>query len=79
MQLRRLESQFRYVEVFGADWILRAARLPAGDHELVMKFDSQSVGIGRSISLVSSVFLIILLISTVIWMFVQKRRSVSIS
>lgn len=67
------------VEVFGADWILRAARLPAGDHELVMKFDSQSVGIGRSISLVSSVFLIILLISTVIWMFVQKRRSVSIS
>lgn len=67
------------VEVFGADWILRAARLPAGDHELVMKFDSQSVGVGRSISLVSSVLLIILLISTLIWMFVQKRRSVSIS
>ncbi len=66
------------VDVFGADWILRGARLPAGEHDLVMRFDSQSVGAGRSISLVSSSLLIILLLLTVIWMFVQKRHSASI-
>lgn len=67
------------VEVFGADWILRGADLPAGEHDLVMRFDSQSVGIGRSISLVSSLILIILLIASAIWMFVRRKRSVSIS
>ena len=43
-----------------ADWALRAAVLPAGEHTLVMRFEPASYAKGRTISAVSSWLLILL-------------------
>ncbi len=67
------------IEVFSTDWILRAATLPAGEHDLVMRFDSGVVSLGRRLSLASSSLLLVLLLLSSLWMYVQKKRSASIS
>ncbi len=43
-----------------ADWALRSALLPAGEYDLVMRFEPQSYKTGRTISAVSSWLLILL-------------------
>ena len=53
------------VQVLRADWILRAAVLPAGEHELVMRFDPKSVSTSAAVSRASSISIIILLILAV--------------
>ena len=50
------------VPVLRADWILRAAVLPAGEHELVMRFDPPSVSRGIAASRASSVAIIVLML-----------------
>ncbi len=50
------------VELLRADWTLRAASLPAGDHELVMTFLPDSYRQGALISQITSVALILLLL-----------------
>ena len=50
------------VPVLRADWILRAAILPAGDHELVMRFDPKSVSGSAAVSRASSITIILLLL-----------------
>ena len=50
------------VPVLRADWILRAAVLPAGDHELVMRFDPKSVSGSAAVSRASSIAIILLLL-----------------
>ena len=50
------------VPVLRADWILRAAVLPAGDHELVMRFDPRSISTSVAVSRASSIGIIILLL-----------------
>ena len=50
------------VPVLRADWILRAAVLPAGDHELVMRFDPRSVSVSAAVSRASSISIILLLL-----------------
>lgn len=50
------------VPVFRADWILRAAVLPAGEHDLVMRFDPESVSVSAAVSRASSIAIIILLL-----------------
>ena len=48
-----------------ADWILRAAVLPAGQHELVMRFDPRSVSQSIAVSRASSIAIILLLLLSV--------------
>ena len=50
------------VPVLRADWILRAAVLPAGEHELVLRFDPKSVSESAAVSRASSIFIILLLL-----------------
>ena len=50
------------VPVFCADWTLRAAVLPAGEHELTMRFDSKAYSIGAKISKASSLLLFMMLV-----------------
>ncbi len=47
--------------LFRADWLLRGAILPAGEGELVMRFDPPSYKTGETLSRASSVTLLILL------------------
>lgn len=50
------------IGLFRADWILRAAILPAGEYDLVMRFEPESYTIGENLSRCSSIILVILLL-----------------
>jgi len=56
------DGQGEALDLFRADWILRGAILPAGEGELVMRFDPQSYKTGASLSRASSITLLILLL-----------------
>ncbi len=47
-----------------ADWTLRAAMLPSGEHELVMRFAPTSYPTGASVSLACSILLLLLLLGS---------------
>ncbi len=49
------------LDIFRADWTLRGALLPAGDHEVVMRFAPQSYKTGATVSLIASLLLLALL------------------
>ncbi len=49
-------------ELFRADWILRGAFIPAGEHEITMRFDPPSYTAGERLSRASSITLIVLLL-----------------
>ena len=65
------------VGLFRADWTLRGAVLPAGDHELVMRFDPPVYRISSSISRAGSILLILLTLLSVAGMVVLPRKSSS--
>lgn len=50
------------VPLFRADWTLRAAMLPAGEHTLTMRFEPQSYKTSSSISRASSIALLLMLL-----------------
>ncbi len=49
-------------DLFRADWILRGAFIPAGEHEIVMRFEPESYVIGERLSRASSIILLLLLL-----------------
>ena len=49
------------LDLFRADWIFRAANLPAGDHEIVMRFEPKIYSVGENVSRASSLVLFLLL------------------
>ena len=53
------------VELLRSDWTLRAALLPAGEHELVMRFAPASYRTGSAVSAVASALLLVLLLVAV--------------
>ena len=53
------------VDLLRADWTLRAAVLPAGEHEVVMTFRPESYRIGAAVSRVSSLLLILLVLGAI--------------
>ena len=62
------------VEVLRADWTLRAAQLPAGEHDLVMRFSPASYRTGANISRASSIALILLLLLSIGGLFLPEKR-----
>ena len=62
------------VDIFRADWTLRAAQLPAGEHDLVMRFDPDSYRIGANVSRASSITLIVLLLLAIVGLFLPARK-----
>jgi hypothetical protein len=50
------------IELFRADWILRGAVIPAGEGQLIMRFEPDSYQLGKDISRASSIALILLLL-----------------
>ena len=49
-------------EIFRADWILRGAVLPSGEHDIVMRFSPKAYSVGEKVSRASSAVLFALLI-----------------
>ena len=62
------------VEVLRADWTLRAAALPAGEHDLVMRFAPASYRLGANVSRASSITLILLLLLSIVGLFLPARK-----
>ena len=60
---------------FRVNYILRAMVLPAGDHELVFRFEPESYRIGNKISLAGSIILILSIIM-VLFYTIRKKGSV---
>ena len=48
--------------LFRADWLLRGTFIPAGEHEIVMRFEPQSYKTGAAVSRASSITLYLLLL-----------------
>ena len=62
------------VDIFRADWTLRGIILPAGKHELVMRMDPPSYRKGARLSLISSIFLYLLLALSAGALIISKVR-----
>ncbi len=63
------------LELFRADWILRAANLPAGDHEVVMRFAPKIYSTGAAVSKASSLVLFILLAASLACFWFTRKDS----
>ena len=62
------------VDLIRADWTLRAALLPAGEHEVVMTFLPDSYRIGAAVSRVSSIGLYLLILAAIGFMVYSEIR-----
>jgi len=63
------------LELFRANWALRAALLPAGEHQIVMTFLPDSYRTGATISTIASIGLLILLLLAIGLLLVQKNKN----
>ena len=52
------------IDLFRADWMLRGALIPAGEGQLIMRFEPDSYQLGEDISRISSILLILLLLAS---------------
>jgi hypothetical protein len=62
------------IELFRADWILRGAVIPAGEGQLIMRFEPDSYQLGKDISRASSIALILLLLLSLGGICITCRR-----
>ena len=67
-------AEGRPVDLFRADWMLRGAMIPAGEGQLIMRFEPDSYQLGENISRASSIALIILLLCSAAIASCQKFR-----
>lgn len=62
------------LELFRADWILRAANIPAGEHEIVMRYEPKVYVWSEKVSRASSMTLFVLLaLSIASWAFLRRK------
>lgn len=61
-QALRMTEETADIELFRSNWTLRGAVLPAGDHDIVMRFDPPSYKLSSRISRASSIALILLVL-----------------
>ena len=67
-------AEGRPVDLFRADWMLRGALIPAGEGQLIMRFEPDSYQLGENISRATSILLIILLLGSITCMIIPYRR-----
>ncbi len=67
-------SEGRPIELFRADWMLRGAMIPAGEGQLIMRFEPDSYVLGENISRASSILLILLLLGSAAGMAVLSKK-----
>lgn len=67
-------AEGRPVDLFRADWMLRGAIIPAGEGQLIMRFEPDSYQLGENISRASSIALILLLLASAAGMVLTSRR-----
>ena len=60
--------------LFRADWTLRGAVLPAGEHEITMRFEPESYTVSSNLSRASSILLYILLVLSGTGILLNRRK-----
>ena len=60
--------------LFRADWIFRGAVLPAGEHDVVMRYDPKIYPVSEKVSKASSVTLLLLILLAVAGMFLGGKK-----
>ena len=68
------DAEDTQVKLFRANWILRGAVLPAGEHDLVMRFEPEVYAVGERVSRASSITLFLLLFLSVGAAVLQRRK-----
>jgi len=61
-------------EYFRVNYVLRAMVIPAGNHEIIFRFEPQSYKTGNTISLAGSILLILMIAGTVYYV-IRKQKS----
>ena len=67
-------TERRDIDIFRADWLLRAAVLPAGEGDLTMRFEPESYRTGERLSLAGSITLLLLLLLSLGAVIILPRR-----
>ena len=62
------------IDLFRTDWIFRGTVLPAGEHDLVMRFEPKIYSIGEKVSRASSVTLLVLLVLAGAGMILERKK-----
>ena len=62
----------RVAGVLKADYLLRALRVPAGDHKLEMRFEPSAYSTGNALARVGSALVMLLLLGALYWTFKKK-------
>jgi len=62
------------IELFRADWIFRGAVLPAGEHDIVMRFDPKVYPVSKNVSMASSVTLLLMIFVSIIGAVVFAKK-----
>ena len=62
------------LDLFRADWTLRAALLPAGEHNIEMYFMPESYRLGAGISRITSILLLLLLLGSIAGAVTKRRQ-----
>ncbi|MBP9986296.1 MAG: YfhO family protein, partial [Bacteroidales bacterium] len=62
------------IDLFRADWVLRAAELPAGSGEIVMRYEPRDYVVGEAVSRASSILLLLLLVGSVLFGVFARRK-----
>jgi len=60
------------VDYARADYILRTMKVPAGKHIIEFRFEPRSYAIGKTVSLIASILVLVLLLGVVYWSFRVK-------
>lgn len=61
-------------DYFKADYLLRAMYVPAGNHTIQFKFEPASFSIGRLITIVSTILVLLILLATIIFYSRKKNK-----
>ncbi len=62
------------LEIFRANWILRGVQLPAGDYDIVFRFNPESFTKGAAYSRIASGILILLLLGGLVVLFIKNKK-----
>ena len=68
-------AEGKEIDMFRANWILRGAIVPAGEGQIIMRFEPESYHTGEMISRISSILLILILIGSAGMLIWSKKKN----